>query len=116
MFEPFDMSDHRIDPKLASKRSFSWEFPNLVVSNLVVCIFYVEALFAPFCALLRSFADSRLRTFAVICALLRAFVCFCIRLRLERPRLGTPDFQNAQPSVLKLFSLNQLLSIVAHPC
>ena len=30
-----------------------WEFPNLVVSNLVVCIFYAEALF---CALLHPLA------------------------------------------------------------
>ena len=66
----------------------SWEFPNLVVSNLVVCNFYAEALF---CALLRSFADLRLRSFALICALLRTFACFCERLRLERPRLGTPE-------------------------
>ena len=34
--------------------------------------------FAPFCALLRSFADLRLRSFALICARsLRSFVCFC---------------------------------------
>ena len=49
-----------------------WEFPNLVVSNLVVCTFYAEALFcallrsfASFCTLLRSFADLRLRSFAL---------------------------------------------------
>ena len=41
---------------------------------------------------MRSFADLRLRAFAVICALLRAFACFCVRPRLERPRLGTADF------------------------
>ena len=50
-----------------------WEFPNLVVLNLVVCNFYAEALF---CALfadlrLRSFADLRLRSFARIRAFLR---------------------------------------------
>ena len=43
-------------------------------------------------ALLRSFADLRLRSFAVICALLRAFACFCVRLHLERPPLGTAEF------------------------
>ena len=37
--------------------------------------------FAPLCTLLRSSADLRLRSFA----------CFCIRPRLERPRLGTGD-------------------------
>ena len=47
--------------------------------------------FAPFCARLRSFADLRLCAFALICALLRAFACFCVRPRLERPRLGTAD-------------------------
>ena len=56
------------------------EFPNLVASNLVVCIF---------CALLRPFALFCLRSFVLICALLRAFACFCVRPRLERPRLGT---------------------------
>ena len=56
-----------------------WEFPNLVVLNLVSSNFYVEALslslfcallrsFAPFCALLRSFVDLRLLSFALICA------------------------------------------------
>ena len=44
-----------------------WEFPNLVVSNLVVHNFCVEA---PFCALLRSFVDSLLRSFALICVFL----------------------------------------------
>ena len=50
--------------------------------------FYAEALFR---ALLRSFADLRLRSFALICALLRAFACFCVRPRLERQRLGTAE-------------------------
>ena len=39
----------------------------------------------------RSFADSRLRSFALVCALLRSFACFRVRLHLERPRLGTAD-------------------------
>ena len=42
---------------------FHWEFPNLVVLNLVICNFYAEALF---CALLRPFA--------LFCALLRTCV------------------------------------------
>ena len=54
-------------------------------------LFAIVTLFAPFCALLRSFADSHLRPFALICSLLRASACFCKRPRLERPRLGTPD-------------------------
>ena len=69
------------------------EFPNMFVSNLVVCNFCAEELFCsllhPFCALLRSFADLRLRSFALICVILRSFACFCVRPRLERPRLGT---------------------------
>ena len=69
----------------------SAEFPNLVVSDLVVCNFYAEALF---CALLHSFA----LFFCVCCALLQTcvcallcsfelpcvhFACFCVRPRLE---------------------------------
>ena len=40
------------------------EFPNLVVSNLLVCKFYAEALE-------RSFVDLCLRSFALICVFLR---------------------------------------------
>ena len=73
----------------ANKKSHTyWEFPNLCVSNLVVCDFYVEALF---CALLRSFANLRLRSFALFSFFLHAFACFCVRPRLERPRLGTAE-------------------------
>ena len=68
------------------------EFPNLVVSNLVVCNFYVEA---HFCALLRPFALLcallRLRSFAFACAHLRSLACFCVRPRLGRRRLGTAE-------------------------
>ena len=67
--------------------TFSWmflcafgEFPSLVVSNLVVCNFYAEFVFAPFCAVLRTCA----------CAFLRLFACF-LRLTLQRPRLGTSE-------------------------
>ena len=55
-----------------------WEFPNLVVSNLVVCNFYVEALFlahlhpfALFCGLAFALFCVHLRSFALICVLLR---------------------------------------------
>ena len=41
-----------------------WEFPNLVVSNLVVCYLHRSAL-------LCSFADLRLLSFALICGFLR---------------------------------------------
>ena len=73
-----------------------WEFPYLVVLNLVVCNFYAEALF---CAHLHPFADLRLSSFADICALLRTSACFCIRPRLERPRLGTAE-QKRRSSLL----------------
>ena len=65
----------------------SWEFPNLSVSTLVVCIFYAEVLF---CALLRSLL--RLRSFACFCVRLRSTAfgnCSCegfIRHRPPRPR------------------------------
>ena len=60
------------------------EFPNPVVSKKLVCNLNAEALF---CALLRT----------CVCALLRPFACFCVRLRLERPRLGTAE-RSQQPS------------------
>ena len=57
-------------------KALSWEFPNPVVSDLVVCNFYAGALlcallrpFALFCALSRSFAS-----FALIRALLHTFL------------------------------------------
>ena len=51
------------------RSSQTWLSPNLVVSNLVVCIFCcVEALF---CSLLRPFA--------LFCALLRTCVCALLR-------------------------------------
>ena len=66
------------------------EFPNLVVSslvvsNLVVCNLYV---FVLVCALSRPVAD--VRSFALICARLRSF---CVRSRLERPRLAQWELQ-----------------------
>ena len=50
----------------------------MVVSILVVCNF---TLFCAFLRLLRS-----LRSFAPFCALLRSFACFCVRPRLEPPQ------------------------------
>ena len=58
----------------ALKISKYWQLPSLVVSKLLVCIFFRER---------RSFAPS--------CALLRSFACFRIWLRLEWPRLGIPE-------------------------
>ena len=54
-------------------------------------IFVQKRSVAPFCALLRSFADLRLHSFARIWALLRSIACFCVPPRLERPRLGTAE-------------------------
>ena len=49
-----------------------WEFPNLVVSNLVASNVYAEMFFCCcFCTFLLSFADLRLRSFAFICVFLR---------------------------------------------
>ena len=81
----------KIVKKSTSGKPFIGSSQTLVVVNLVVCNFYACVLF---CALLRPFAlfaDLRLCSFADICALLRSFACFCERLRLERPRFGTPD-------------------------
>ena len=44
--------------------------------------------FAPFCALLRSFAFVLIRTHL---RSLRSFACFCVRPRLERPDLGIAE-------------------------
>ena len=46
---------------------FPWEFPNLVVSKLVVCNFTRKRSFAPFWALLQT----------SFCTLLRALALFC---------------------------------------
>ena len=46
--------------------------------------------FALFCALLRSCALCCRLAFG-FCAHLRSFACFCVRLRLERPRLWTSE-------------------------
>ena len=49
-----------------------WEFPNLVISNLVVC---------NFCALLRPFGLSCALAFALFCGHLRSFALICAFLR-----------------------------------
>ena len=59
---------------------FSRSSPNLVVSNLVVCNSYAEALF---CALLHPFVlfCGLLRT--CVCTLLRSFALLCSHLRIR---------------------------------
>ena len=52
--------------------------PNLVILNLIICECYAEALF---CALLRPFADLRLRSSADLH--LRCFALFCANFRLS---------------------------------
>ena len=66
-----------------------WKFPTPGSFKPGFCNFYAQALFCAllcrcvrFCALLRT----------CICARLRSFVCFYVRPRLERPRLGTAEF------------------------
>ena len=88
-----------------------WEFPNLVVLNLVVYSFDTFALFcallrsfAPFCALLQTCVCALLRSFALICALCCSFACLCERPRLERPRLGTLDLGEAEANIFPIFS------------
>ena len=94
--------------------------PNLVVSNLVVCNFYADALFcallrpfAPFCALLRPFAlfaNLHVRCFALICTLLRTFACFC-----ERPRLGTAELRRGKLTMRSEFAIAQRFAMVTPP-
>ena len=70
--------------------SDSWDFPNLVFQTWLFAIFTGKRSFALFSTLLRSFADLRSRSFALICALL------CVSASescLERPRSGISDFQ-----------------------
>ena len=66
----------------------TWEVPNLLVLNLVVCNFYTNVLFgalmrpfALFCALLRTCVCALLRVFALFCAYLRSFAIICVFLR-----------------------------------
>ena len=89
-------------PVLDIQSRYSWEFPNLVVSNLAVCNFHAEALF---CTLLRPFA--------LFCGLashapLRSFACFCVRPRLERLRLGISDIAIATVCRFMFFSCRRV--------
>ena len=68
------------------------------------CNFYGETLF---CVLLRSFADSRLRSF---CALLRAFAWFYVRLRL-----GTTTFGNFRISLVWFSWISRDMPILSAP-
>ena len=63
----------------------------LFVLNLVVCNCCALKRLRSFALFFRLFALFHRLAFALICALLRAFACFCIRPRLERPRLGTAE-------------------------
>ena len=77
---------HQLRRKLCQLHSGNrWCLHNKGVSDLHGTLF--RALLRP-CA---PFADLRLRSLVLICAVLRAFVCFCVRPRLERPRLGTAE-------------------------
>ena len=63
--------------------------------------------FLLFSALLHPFALFCGLTFKLIFALLRAFACFCVRPRLEQPRLGTADLFGAlwkMPRTLRVIS------------
>ena len=67
--------------------------------------------FAFFCELVFAF-------FALICALLRAFACFCVRLRLERPLLGTAETykdKHQNWSILQNDETRQM-SVTTTPC
>ena len=69
-------------------RLFFGGVPSLQIASSQTWLFQTW-LFALFCALFRSFVLLRLRSFALL--RLRSFACFCVRPRLERPRLGTAD-------------------------
>ena len=75
----------------------SWEFPNLFLFlTWLFAILTRKRSFALFSALLRSFANSRLRSFALICTLLRSFALFCVFLRTNAFR--TTAFGNSRGS------------------
>ena len=59
-------------------------------------IFIPRRSFAPFCALLRSFSNLRLRSFAL----------FCVWPRLERPRLGTSETYSTYQARTRNFGTN----------
>ena len=63
-------------PELTSLR----KFPNLVVSNVVVCNFYAEVLF---CAPLRPFTPFYALLHSCVYALLLSFALFCAHLRVS---------------------------------
>ena len=90
--------------KIANRnRDDFWEFPDLVVSNLVVSNYYADALFCP---LFRPFALFGGLAFAVICGHLRSFACFCERPRLDQPCLGTPEIFSHKCQVARKFHRN----------
>ena len=84
--------------------SSSQEFPNLVVSNVVLHNFYAEALF---CTLSLPFVLfwACLRCFALIMTVAH----LCIRSRSERPRLGISDLLSLERSSGSRTLLLQLL-------
>ena len=86
------------EPETRTVGTVLGEFPNLVVSNLIVSNFNVEALF---CALLRQFALFCGLAFALFCALLRSLASFYVRPRLERPRFRTAEFFQERKSELE---------------
>ena len=85
----------------------SWEFPNLVISNLIACEFYAEVLFALFCALLRSFADLHLNSFVLISALLCAFASFLERLRRALQTSSSP-LQSVHQHISRISEISRL--------
>ena len=103
------MTDHFLRDLFSVLTHDVWEFPNLVVSNLVVFNFYAEAggvqvfmrkrsfaLFCNFCVLLPLFCGL---AFSLVYAHLRSFARICVFLR---QRLGTADGCPKDHSILKI--------------
>ena len=73
--------------------------------------------FAPFCVLLRPFAPFCALLRICVCTLLHSFalICVCVRPSLERPRLGTADFNGPLSSKTKFFRFAKFWEHVRRP-
>ena len=83
--------------------SQTWWFQTWLFAN-----FTRKLSFAPFCAILRSCADLRLRSFPRICTHLHSIECLCVQPALETTAFG--NFRNFLMSSLRAQRLKKIQS------